>query len=142
MQRITIFGVIDDSAVTQLEQQLSFLDRNQPLQVEINSDGGSVSSGVTIFSLLQRWPGGVETIVAGWALSIASLIAQAGRSRKAHSTAAFMVHSPWMNATGNSTDLRQQAEKLDKVLETMLIGYRRTGRTDSDLRNWLKEPLL
>lgn len=136
MQRITLFGVINENSVTQLEQQLTLFDRNLPLQVEINSDGGSVSHGVTIFSLLQRWPGGVETIVAGWALSIASLIAQAGARRLAHSTAALMVHAPWVSARGNSYELREQADTLDKVLETMLSGYRRSGRSDAEIREW------
>lgn len=137
-QRLTIFGAIGSAVTTEgIAMQLGSMDRNSPLIVEINSEGGSVSEGIGIFNLLASWPGGVETQVVGWALSIASLILMAGSKRTMHETSLLMVHAPWVNATGNAGGLRQAADTLDQVAETMRRAYMRTGQPDAVVATWL-----
>jgi ATP-dependent protease ClpP protease subunit len=137
-QRLTIFGAIGSAVTTEgIAMQLGSMDRNSPLIVEINSEGGSVSEGIGIFNLLASWPGGVDTQVVGWALSIASLILMAGSKRTMHETSLLMVHAPWVNATGNAGGLRQAADTLDQVAETMRRAYMRTGQPEAVVATWL-----
>ena len=137
MQKISIFGLITAATSDALKFQLDGFDRSEPLSVELNSDGGSVSDGVAIYNMLRGWPGGVTFEVVGWALSIASVILQAGSKRRAHEAALIMVHAPWTSNTGNSESMRGTANLLDQVGQTMLTIYRGTGQSDSVIQEWL-----
>jgi ATP-dependent protease ClpP protease subunit len=64
-----------------------------PLTVKINSEGGSVSEGVTIYELLRQHPAAVTVDIDGWALSIASVIAMAGKKIRMAPAALMMVHT-------------------------------------------------
>lgn len=140
MQKISIFGPITDMLADSVRSQLESLDRSAPLLVEINSDGGSVQAGVSIYTALVGWPGGVTTEVSGWALSVASAILMAGSTRRCYSTSLVMVHAPWMDASGNSQALRERAELLDRVAETMKAAYRRSGQPEHVIAGWLSGP--
>jgi ATP-dependent protease ClpP protease subunit len=140
MQKISIFGPIDQRMADEVRRQIETLDRTLPLTVEINSDGGSVQAGVAIYSAILGWPGGVTTEVAGWALSIASLVLMAGDKRRCHGTSLAMVHSPWCDASGNSQALRERADLLDRVAQTLKSGYRRTGQPEAVIEGWLSGP--
>lgn len=137
MQKITIFGIISASTSESVKFQIDSFDRNQPLFVEVNSDGGSVSDGIAIYNLLRGWTGGVTVEVVGWALSIASVILQAGSRRIAHESALVMVHAPWTSNTGNSASMRDSAALLEQVASTMFSIYRRTGQPDPVVSKWL-----
>lgn len=136
MQKISILGPISGSTVDVVKSQIDAMDRTAPLLLEINSDGGAVSEGVTLYNLLRGWPGGLEVQVVGWALSIASLILMAGQKRSAHENALIMVHAPWTNTSGNAGALRDNAAMLDRVAGTMMQAYRVTGKNDSVIRDW------
>lgn len=137
MQKVFISNTISSATVDELRFQLDALDRAQPLTVEINSDGGAVADGVAIYNLLRGWPGGLDVQVIGWALSIASVVLQAGSKRSAHESALIMVHAPWTTTSGNANALRTNATLLDQVGQTMLGIYRRTGQPDAVILGWL-----
>ena len=137
MQKIFISDAISSATVDAVRFQIDDFDRALPLMVELNSDGGSVADGVAIYNLLRGWAGGLEVQVVGWALSIASVILQAGTKRSAHESALIMVHAPWTSSTGNATAMRTSAELLDQVGQTMLTIYRRTGQSDAIILGWL-----
>lgn len=137
MQKLSIFGPITEATSDQVLADLKSLNRSAPLTVEINSDGGSVQSGVAIYSAILGWPGGLTTEVAGWALSVASVILMAGNVRRVHPTSLVMVHAPWTGTNGNANDLRETADLLDRVAETLKAAYRRTGQKDSAIAAWL-----
>lgn len=93
--------------------------------------------GIAIYNALKGWPAHVTTVVDGWALSIASVIVQAGKTRIMHPTGAMMVHAPWLTASGNAAELRDHAHALDRISETMLQAYRSTGKPETVIRSWL-----
>lgn len=137
-QTIYIFGSIGTNVTSdQVRSQLAMLDRSAPLMVEINSDGGSVQEGVAIFNQLKNWPGGVTTLVQGWACSIASVIVMAGDVRMAHESAMLMIHAPWTTEGGNADALRGTADLLDQIASTMLVAYRVSGQTHTVISSWL-----
>jgi ATP-dependent protease ClpP protease subunit len=137
MQHIKIFGSIDQYAAEGVLVQLATMARSQPLLVSINSDGGGVQAGVSIYTELLGWPGGLTTEIRGWALSIASLILMAGDKRVVHDTSLMMVHAPHVGTSGNAAELRQTADLLDTVAATMRAAYRRSGQKDSVIDAWL-----
>ena len=108
-------------------KELSIL-KDRPIDVRINSIGGSVADGVAIHSALMRHGAPVNTYIDGVAYSIASLIAQAGRKRYMAENAMLMAHAPWADrVSGNAGRLRDIADQLDKTSESMVAAYIRPG---------------
>lgn len=98
-----------------VKEQLDAMDRNKPITVYINSDGGSVPAGVAIANMLQRWNAPVTTVVEGWACSIATQIFFAGAIRKMPVNAYLMIHKPSGVCNGDADDMRKAAETLDVI---------------------------
>ena len=134
MQTLHLFGTIGtevtaDAVRLQLEQI-----GPQPLTVIINSQGGSVFDGVAIYEMLRAHPAPVTVEITGWALSIASVIAMAGKRILLAPSGLVMVHNPWSTTSGNAADLRRTADKLDVVRDTLITAYRRAGQNEDTLR--------
>jgi ATP-dependent protease ClpP protease subunit len=111
-----------------------------PLDVRINSFGGSVADGLAIYNALSRYAGRVTAHIDGVAYSIASLIAMAGAEIRMASNAMLMVHAPWGMTVGNAPEMREMADILDKHSEAMLACYLRNGGPDeATVRGWLTD---
>lgn len=103
------------------------------LAVRINSGGGSVFEGLAIYNAIKR-RGQVTIQIDGLAASIASLIAMAGSRVEMASNALIMIHNPWSGGSGDSAELRKQADLLDKAKGSMLEAYSsRTGKTPEEI---------
>lgn len=120
-----------------MRAQLEQLTPGSPVTVEINSDGGAIADGVAIYNVLRTWSGTVDVEVVGWALSAATVVAMAGRRIRAHDTSLFMVHAPWLSTSGNASQLRETADVLDQVAQTMRVAYGRTKQSASVIDGWL-----
>lgn len=94
------------------------------INLRINSPGGSVFDGQTIYNAIKRHPATVDTYIDGVAASIASVIALAGDKVIMAPNALFMIHNPWGFAQGSADDMRKYAELLDKVRDTIVTVYR------------------
>lgn len=108
------------------------------LIVEINSPGGDVFAGLGMFNMLRTFAAqegkSVTTRVTGVAASIASVIVLAGDKREMPKNAFAMIHAPWMFAAGNADDLREQADVLDKIKNSMRQVYMdRMGAAEGDV---------
>lgn len=143
---VLIYGDIGESwwgesvSAKDLVQQLNDIDATE-IDVRINSYGGSVADGVSIYNALRRHAATINVTVDGVAVSIASLIAMAGDSVQMGIGSLYMVHAPWAGAVGNANDMRTAADMLDKYAEAMVSAYtRRLGddRAD-DVRDWLTD---
>lgn len=109
------------------------------LTVRINSPGGDVSAGVAMYNMLNEHEGEVTVKVDGIAASIASLIAMAGDKIVMLPGAMMMVHKPWTIAAGNSDDMTQVVEMLEKTGESMIPIYAaRTGLSEERVEELLK----
>lgn len=110
------------------------------LNVFINSPGGSVFDGVTIYNVLARHKAKVNVMVDGLAASIASVIAMAGDTIRMAENAMLMIHDPWTISMGSSGDLRKDADALDQIRETIVTTYAaRTKQSREDLSAWMAE---
>src|SRR5690606_4595735 len=104
------------------------------LTVRINSDGGSVFTAQAIYSMLRRHPAAVTVYIDGIAASAATIIAMAGDRIVMPANAMMMIHNPLTGLWGNANDMREMADLLDKIRETLLAVYReKTGLSDEQL---------
>ena len=97
-------------------------DINQ-LNLFINSPGGDVQDGISIYNYLKRHQAKVMVHVDGMAASIASIIAMAGDEVIMPENTQMMIHNPLSWAMGEAKDFRQVANLLDKVKDNLITTY-------------------
>lgn len=98
------------------------------IDIRLNSPGGSVFDGISIFERLKQHKAKKTVYVDGLAASIASIIALAGDTVIMGEGALFMIHKPMCGIMGNSTELEKMINLLDKIEEQMISIYaRKTG---------------
>lgn len=114
------FGYVSAKAVADELKKAGKLDS---ILLHINSPGGSVFEGVAIYNTLKKNGARVEVEIDGLAASIASIVAMAGDEIRMASNALMMIHDPWTFASGTSADLRETADMMDKVRDTLLDTY-------------------
>ncbi|MEG7877487.1 Clp protease ClpP [Bacillus cereus group sp. Sample62] len=105
------------------KQELDNMGDINTLNVYINSPGGDVFEGVAIYNMLKRHKAHVNVHVDGLAASIASVIAMAADTIHMPSNAMMMIHNAWLYTAGNSNDLREAADMLDKVNTSIRQSY-------------------
>jgi len=104
--------------------------------LHINSEGGSVFDGVTIYNALKQHPAAIEVRVEGMAASIASVIAMAGDEIIMSKGAMMMIHGPAQSLCGkyNSEAMKRQAEMLDQVASSISTIYEaRSGNSAEEM---------
>ena len=105
-----------------------------PLTVKINSVGGDVFEGFAIYNAIKNHQGPTTAIVEGLAASAGSLIAISADMCIVRPASLMMLHNPHTVAAGESKDLRQSAEVLDKVRDIMVQRYKnKTGQSEESL---------
>ena len=93
------------------------------INVYINSIGGSVAEGNAIYNILKRTKAKVTAYVDAFAYSVASVIAMAADKVVMPSNTTMMIHNAMMGCFGNSEELRQAADNLDKINEASCNTY-------------------
>lgn len=123
-----------------LKDILANVDENEPLEVEITSEGGSVFAGIQIANMLARRKGDVTTHAVGFVASIATVILMAGKKVVADENCFCLVHNPWTMVQGNAADLQKEIETLDKCKEAMMGFYRKHSKVgDEELSAYLDD---
>ncbi len=104
--------------------------------VNINSPGGDVFEGLTIYNLLREYEGHVTVRVLGLAASAASFIAMAADEIQIARAGFFMIHNAWTGVWGNRNDRRETADFLEQIDETIADIYSiRTGLSIDELKD-------
>jgi len=136
---IFIDGEISELTAALVLAQLLFLESQDPandISIYINCPGGSVTAGLSIYDTIQYIKPDVQTICLGQASSMAALILAAGTSGKrfALPSSRILIHQPWGNASGQSSDISLQAREIVR-LKKLTIEYfaRHTGKTVEQL---------
>jgi len=112
-----------DTTAASFKKDLDALGDIKTLNIFINSPGGSVFQGQTIYSILMRVTAYKNAYVDGLAASIASLIPMAADKVFMPMNATMMIHNPWIFTMGNAEELRKDADVLDKISVGMLAAY-------------------
>jgi ATP-dependent Clp endopeptidase proteolytic subunit ClpP len=114
-----------DTGITALafRDQLQALGDVQRLTVRINSPGGDVWDGMSIYNLLSQFQADTTVVIDGIAASVASLIAMAGDTVKAAEVSQMMIHDAWSIVAGNEQDMRDMADILTKIDQQIADTY-------------------
>ena len=88
---------------------------NKPLNIHINSNGGEVFEGFTIYNLIKGYSGQTTVYVDGLAASIASVIALAGDKVIMNKASMLMIHNASGGCYGNAEEMKKVVEALEKI---------------------------
>jgi len=143
---IFIYGDVGESlwsegtGAKQFAEDLKALGPIKNLDIRINSPGGSVFEGLTIYNTLERHSAKKTVTIDGLAASIASVIAMCGDTIIMPQNAIMMVHDPFGMVLGDADDMRKMAEGLDKIKEGLISAYqRKTKMSNQDISDLMSE---
>lgn len=103
-----------------------------PVSVAINSPGGDMFEGISMYSMLREHDGEVTIKVMGLAASAASVVAMGGDKVMIARPAFLMIHNCWVMAIGNRHDLRDAADQIEPFDAAMADVY--AARTGEDAK--------
>ena len=116
--RIIFIGTgISDEVSNLLIAQMLFLqseDAEKDINLYINSPGGSVTAGLSIYDTMQFLKCPVTTYCVGQAASMAAVLLAAGNKGKRYAlpNARIMIHQPWGGVQGQASDISIQAKEI------------------------------
>lgn len=129
---ITSWPMIEnDVSAYRLTNRLAEIPQNVKITVHINSYGGEVAEGLSIYNALKTRD--VTTICDGFAASAASVIFCAGKERIMNAASLLFIHNALVyGASGNAADLEKQAADLRVMTGAIKAAYREAGVTLTD----------
>ncbi len=132
---IFVAGPVHDGMATLISAQLLFLEAENPskdISIYINSPGGVVTAGLSIYDTMQYVRPRISTLVIGQAASMGALLLMGGEKGARYSlpNSRIMVHQPSGGFRGNTSDLLIHAEETHKLKHRMNEIYvEHTGRS-------------
>ncbi|MEX8497464.1 MAG: ATP-dependent Clp endopeptidase proteolytic subunit ClpP [Leptothrix ochracea] len=138
---VFLVGPVNDQSANLVVAQLLFLESENPekdISLYINSPGGSVSAGMSIFDTMQFIKPAVSTLCMGMAASMGAFLLAAGAKGKrfALPNSRVMIHQPLGGAQGQATDIEIQAREILRLRENLnKILAERTGQTLEKIQN-------
>ena len=114
---ILLSGQIDDGVASSIVAQLLFLEAEDPekdIYLYINSPGGVVTSGLSIYDTMNYVKPDISTICIGQAASMGAFLLSCGTKGKRYSlpTSRIMIHQPLGGAQGQATEIEIQAKEI------------------------------
>jgi ATP-dependent Clp protease, protease subunit len=137
---VFLVGPVNDQTANVVVAQLLFLESENPdkdIFFYINSPGGSVSAGMSIYDTMQFIKPAVSTLCMGMAASMGAFLLAAGAKgkRMALPNSRIMIHQPSGGAQGQATDIEIQAREILKLRESLNgILAERTGQPIEKIR--------
>jgi ATP-dependent Clp protease protease subunit len=133
-------GPVHDDSANLIVAQMLFLESEDPdkdINFYINSPGGVVTAGLSIYDVMQFVKCDVATYVMGQACSMGSLLASSGSAGKRYMLpqARHMIHQPSGGAGGQATDMEIQVKeilKMKKTLTEIYVAHNSKGKTYKD----------
>jgi ATP-dependent Clp protease protease subunit len=132
---VFLVGPVNDQSANLVVAQLLFLESENPdkdISLYINSPGGSVSAGMSIFDTMQFIKPQVSTLCMGMAASMGAFLLNAGEKGKrfALPNSKIMIHQPLGGTQGQATDIEIHAREILKTREQLnRILAERSGQT-------------
>lgn len=120
-RKIFLWGVVDDESAKHVVDRLLYLDAisNDEIKLYINSPGGYVTSGFSMYDTIKAIKSPVSTICTGLAASMGSILLSAGEKgrRFIQPHARVMIHQPSGGARGPASDIEISAQEIIKTKE-------------------------
>ncbi|RDU57972.1 ATP-dependent Clp endopeptidase proteolytic subunit ClpP [Helicobacter sp. MIT 99-5507] len=114
---VILSGEIDDNIASSIVAQLLFLEAEDPqkdIYIYINSPGGAVTSGFSIYDTMNYIKPDISTICIGQAASMGAFLLSSGTKGKRYAlpNARIMIHQPLGGAKGQASDIEIQAKEI------------------------------
>ncbi len=138
---IFLVGPVNDATANLVVSQMLFLESENPdkdISFYINSPGGSVSAGMSIFDTMNFIKPDVSTLCMGMAASMGAFLLSAGAKGKrfALPNSKIMIHQPLGGAQGQATDIEIHAREILKTREQLnKILAERSGQPLEKIQN-------
>lgn len=121
---IFVVGTIEDYMANLIVAQLLFLESENPdkdIHLYINSPGGSVTAGLSVYDTMQFIKPDVSTMCIGQAASMGAFLLAAGAAGKRFTlpNSRCMIHQPSGGAQGQASDIHIQAQEILKIRERL-----------------------
>lgn len=121
---IMLSGEINDAVASSIVAQLLFLEAEDPekdIYLYINSPGGVITSGMSIYDTMNYIKADVSTICIGQAASMGAFLLSAGQKGKRYSlpNSRIMIHQPLGGAQGQATDIQIQAAEIQRMKDSL-----------------------
>lgn len=137
---VMLNGPVEDNGANLIVAQMLFLesqDSEKPIKFYINSPGGVITAGMSIYDTMQFIKPEVHTIVMGQACSMGSFLAQAGAvgHRYLLPNARHMIHQPSGGARGMASDIEISYREImywKKRLTELYVHHNSVGKTYED----------
>ncbi len=132
---VFLVGQVEDHMANLVVAQLLFLEAENPdkdIHLYINSPGGSVTAGLSIFDTMQFIKPDVSTMCIGQACSMGAFLLSAGAKGKRFClpNSRVMIHQPSGGAQGQASDIHIQAQEILKIREQLnRVMAANTGKT-------------
>lgn len=131
-------GWLGGISAEQFANELRAAGAVKTLDIRINSEGGDVFTGRTIYTLLSQHTARKIVHIDALAASIASVIAMAGDEIRIADGAFVMIHNSATMTWGNAAAHQAQMDLLRNVDDTIVGTYaKRTGQTAKAIRSWM-----
>jgi len=120
-RKVFLWGMVDDKSAKHVVDRLLYLDslNNEEIMFYINSPGGFVTSGFSIYDTIKGIKSPVSTICTGLCASMGSILLSAGEKgrRFIQPHARVMIHQPSGGARGPASDIEITAQEIIKTKE-------------------------
>ncbi len=121
---IMLSGEINDAVASSIVAQLLFLEAEDPekdIYLYINSPGGVITSGFSIYDTMNYIRPDISTICIGQAASMGAFLLSSGTKGKRYAlpNARIMIHQPLGGAQGQATDIEIQAKEILRLKKTL-----------------------
>jgi ATP-dependent Clp protease protease subunit len=132
---IMLSGEVNDQVASSIVAQLLFLEAQDPdkdIYFYINSPGGVITSGLSMFDTMNYIKPDIVTICIGQAASMGAFLLASGTKGKRYAlpNARIMIHQPSGGAQGQSTDIQIKAQEIQRLKDTLnAILAEKTGKT-------------
>ncbi len=120
-RKVFLWGMVNDDSAKHVVERLLYLDslNHEEIQLIINSPGGYVTSGFSIYDTMMQIKSPVATVCSGLAASMGSILLSAGAKgrRMIQPHARVMIHQPSGGAQGQASSIEIQAREIIKTKE-------------------------
>ena len=120
-RKIFLWGMVNDESAKHVVDRLLYLNNlsHDEITLVINSPGGYVTSGFSIYDTIKQIESPVATVCSGLAASMGSILLSAGEKGKRYiqKHARVMIHQPSGGAQGQASNIEIQAREIIKTKE-------------------------
>ena len=115
---VFLVGEVNDTVANLVVAQMLFLeseDAEKPIHFYINSPGGSVTAGMSIYDAMKFVKAPVHTLCLGQAASMGAFLLSSGDERRALPNARIMIHQPLGGFRGQASDMQIHMEEMLRI---------------------------